>query len=228
MFGKDIYHQTAYHNSPRFFWSCYAWVFGNHRLSLRISIARWITCNAASNSARDGCIPSIYHIKMLLKQVPKPPQFPDCLRVRSGDDGPTAEEQLPHIFENGDSGGDGLPVNCRLPLFHLPFWENMKSVAPNALQESRGGVFGRVPAVFRQLPFCRTEHPSRSEIVSLLFPACIYTFFLSFAASIAKKAKRLYCISMHNNQNIHIFLFWKTLIIHIGMTSYLCIRYSPQ
>ena len=76
---------------------------------------------------------------MILEQAPKPPQFPDGLVVRSGDDGPAAEEQPPHVLGNGDSGGRGLPgqffvfpggkpehppflkSGCRLPFFHLPF-----------------------------------------------------------------------------------------------------------
>ena len=76
---------------------------------------------------------------MMLEQAPKPPQFPDGLVVRSGNDGPAAEEQSPHILGNGDSGGGGLPGYsvvflggkperppslksvCRLPFFHLSF-----------------------------------------------------------------------------------------------------------
>ena len=76
---------------------------------------------------------------MMLEQSPKPPQFPDGLVVRSGNDGPAAEEQPPHVFGNGDSSGRGLPGDslvlfigeperppslksaCRLPFFHLPF-----------------------------------------------------------------------------------------------------------
>ena len=46
---------------------------------------------------------------MMLEQAPKPPQFPDGLVVRSGDDGPATEEQSPHVLGNGDSGGSGLP-----------------------------------------------------------------------------------------------------------------------
>lgn len=76
---------------------------------------------------------------MMLEQSPKSPQFPDGLVVRSGDDGPAAEEQSPHVLGNGDSGGGGLlchsfiflggkperppPLKsvCRLPFFHLSF-----------------------------------------------------------------------------------------------------------
>ena len=76
---------------------------------------------------------------MMLEQSPKSPQFPDGLVVRSGDDGPAAEEQPPHVFGNGDSGCLGLPgqffvflggeperppflkSDCRLAFFHLPF-----------------------------------------------------------------------------------------------------------
>ena len=46
---------------------------------------------------------------MMLEQAPKPPQFPDGLVVRSGDDGSAAEEQPPHVLGNGDSGCCGLP-----------------------------------------------------------------------------------------------------------------------
>ena len=45
---------------------------------------------------------------MMLEQPPKPLQFPDGSVVRSGDDGPAAEEQPPHVLGNGDSGGRGL------------------------------------------------------------------------------------------------------------------------
>ena len=76
---------------------------------------------------------------MMLEQAPKPPQFPDGLVIRSGNDGPAAEEQPPHVLGNGDSGCLGLlgysfvflggksectPLLksvCRLPLFYLSF-----------------------------------------------------------------------------------------------------------
>ena len=88
-------------------------------------------------SASISC--SFHDIKMMLEQPPKPPQFPDGLVVRSGDNGPAAEEKPPHILGNRDSGGDGLPgysfiffggkserpppmkSGCGLPFFHLPF-----------------------------------------------------------------------------------------------------------
>ncbi len=45
---------------------------------------------------------------MVLEQAPKPPEFPDGLVVRSGDDGPAAEEQTPHVFGNRDAGSRGF------------------------------------------------------------------------------------------------------------------------
>lgn len=51
----------------------------------------------------------LYRLEMVLEQSPKPPQFPDGLVIRSGDDGPATEEQSPHVLGNGDSGGGGLP-----------------------------------------------------------------------------------------------------------------------
>jgi len=48
--------------------------------------------------------------KMVLEQSPKPPQFPDGLVVRSGDDGPAAEEQPPHVFRDGNVCNGGLPL----------------------------------------------------------------------------------------------------------------------
>ena len=119
---------------------------------------------------------------MMLEQAPKPPQLPDGLVVRSGDDGPAAEEQPPHVLGNGDSGGRGLlgysfifldgkperpsllKSGCRLPLFHLPFLpfcEREKQSAERSL-ESRGEAFGRMPAVVRQLPSCKEELSSVS------------------------------------------------------------------
>ena len=46
----------------------------------------------------------------MLEQSPKPPQFPGSLVVRSGDDGPAAEEKPPHVFRNGNVRNSGLPL----------------------------------------------------------------------------------------------------------------------
>ena len=88
---------------------------------------------------KGGEMPSpLYYPEMMLTQAPKSLQFQHALVVRSGDDGPAAEEQPPHAFGSGDSCCLGLlffyflrhsrterppPLKaaCRLPLFHLLF-----------------------------------------------------------------------------------------------------------
>ena len=105
---------------------------------------------------------------MVLEQAPKPPEFPDGLVVRSGDDGPAAEEQTPHVFGNRDAGSRGLPgqffvfrrreahrasvlKSCASSAVFLHtlsvFFESVRSEAPNAPGESRGAAFGRMSAV---------------------------------------------------------------------------------
>ncbi len=74
---------------------------------------------------------------MMLEQAAA--AVPDGLVVCSGDDGPAAEEQPPHVLGNGDSGDRGLSGHsfifldgkserppslksvCRLSFFHPPF-----------------------------------------------------------------------------------------------------------
>ena len=48
--------------------------------------------------------------KIVFEQTAQPPQFPDGLVVRSGYDGPAAEEQPPHVFRDRNVCNGGLPL----------------------------------------------------------------------------------------------------------------------
>lgn len=53
-----------------------------------------------------------------------------------------------------------LLVAFRFSICLSCLFESVRSVAPNALRESRGGAFGRMLAVVRQLPSCKEEPPT--------------------------------------------------------------------
>ena len=58
VFGKDVVHQTANHDGLGLFEAGTLELFDNHRLSLRTSMARRISRNAASSSERVAGFPA--------------------------------------------------------------------------------------------------------------------------------------------------------------------------
>ena len=127
---------------------------------------------------------------MMLEQPLTPLQFSDGLTVRSGNDGPAAEQQTAHVFGHRHPGSGGLHAQSfvfyhRDP-HHAPalkpcastvvslhsfscLFESAISNKLNALRESGGAAFGSFVAGVSQLPICKEEHPAR-EAASFLFP----------------------------------------------------------